>query len=84
MVSEFYETGLIRLGCEVEILHRYFASLHATLDLQTASDSLAVLHTYATSLYVCLDSHLTILLDSTSRHLIVLLQAFTSTLSWCS
>ena len=55
-------TALICLGCEVEILHCYFASLHATLDLQNAGDSLVVLHTDATSFYVCIGSHLSYLL----------------------
>ena len=45
------EYWLIHLVCEVEILHRYFASLHATLDLNNASGSLI-------SFCGCLDSHI--------------------------
>jgi hypothetical protein len=51
-------SGLIHSAREVNILKLDFACLDAAFDLQTASDSLVVLHTYATSLYVCFDSHL--------------------------
>ena len=55
--------GLIHSPGEVNILKLDFASLHAALDAQTASDSLVVLHTNATSFYLCPDFHLTTLLS---------------------